>query len=101
MKKWYPEEWKFEIRVLAVKPDNNPRRCRMGLEVGDMFFCTYECPAGFCSKSLLKLFPIFEAVRSGGDLRLLGGSTKTEMNLLCPDGVVEFEIKGIRMSSKT
>ena len=64
----------------------------MGFEYGDKFECSYDCPSNFCSKSMLKVFPIFEAVRSGGDLLNLGGKTPKEMDIVCPDGVVKFRI---------
>jgi uncharacterized repeat protein (TIGR04076 family) len=68
MKRWYTEEYYFKIKVLSVKPDNKPEKhCRNGFETDDEFFCDYGCPEGFCSKSMLKLFPLMEAVRSGGD----------------------------------
>ena len=92
MKKWYSEEWSFTTQVLAVGSKDSHRDCRMGLEPGDSFTCAYECPQGFCSKSMLKVFPIFEAVRSGGDLRNLGGTAANEITTTCPDGVVKFRI---------
>ena len=64
----------------------------MGFECGDTFECTYECPSNFCSKSMLKVFPVFEAVRSGGSLVNLGGKKPDEMDMVCPDGVVKFKI---------
>ncbi|MDF2686279.1 MAG: GCN5-related N-acetyltransferase, partial [Clostridia bacterium] len=95
MKRWYTEEYSFKITVLAVKPDNRPERhCRNGHEVGDEFFCEYGCPSGFCSKSMFKLFPLMEAVRSGGDLRKLGGIERSIMEFGCPDGVVRFRLEG-------
>jgi uncharacterized repeat protein (TIGR04076 family) len=92
MKKWYRENWRFRIDVLSVGADDKPTNCRMGFELGDAFECTYECPSGFCSKSMLKLFPVFEAVRSGGDLTNLGGDGPAEMRVVCPDGVVMFRL---------
>lgn len=68
MKIWYEETWKFKITVLSIKPDNNPRgHCRNGHETGDEYTCFYDCPGGFCSKSMLKAFPLMEAIRSGGE----------------------------------
>jgi len=63
--------------LLTIKPDNkSENHCRNGHEVGDEFYCEYACLDNFCSKSMLKLFPLMEAVRSGGDLRNLGGKDK-------------------------
>ena len=99
MKRWYPEEWSFTTVVISVGSEDKPEECRMGFEPGDSFSCTYECPVGFCSKSMLKLFPIFEAVRSGGDLRNLGGSATHEMTVCCPDGVVRFGVTAEKTSA--
>ena len=58
----------------------------------------YGCPDGFCSKSMSKLFPLMEAVRSGGDLsNLLAGASKHSGAFTCPDGVVTFRLESIRM----
>jgi len=37
-----------------------------------------------------------EAVRSGGDLRNIGGSGKHVMEFDCPDGVVRFKLEAIK-----
>ena len=100
MKKWYPEDWLFRIEVIGVGKNNAATECRMGFEPGDAFECAYECPTGFCSKSMLKVFPIFEAVRSGGDLRNLGGSGPLTMTLVCPDGVVRYRITASRTNTE-
>ena len=84
-------------RSPAVGTDNKPTNCRMGYEPGDSFTCQYGCPEDFCSKSIMKVFPIFEAVRSEGDLRNLGGSGKHKIDIVCPDGVVKFRISAKRV----
>ena len=43
---------------------------------------------------VIKLFPVLEIIRNGGDLQNLGGSAPTETKLLCPDGVVVFHVAG-------
>lgn len=48
MKKWITEDWEFDIIVTKGKAEN----CRMGFEAGDKFLCKYECPAGFCPKTI-------------------------------------------------
>lgn len=94
MKKWYKEDYRFTITVISVGPDGRPERCRNGHEVGDAYTCEYGCPAGFCSKSMAKLFPLMEAVRSGGDLsRLLYKASKHSGRFTCPDGVVTFALE--------
>lgn len=58
MKKWYDEEYEWEIEVIGFNKDNEePERfCRNGEEIGDKDTCTYGCPVneqgqGICSKS--------------------------------------------------
>lgn len=38
------------------------------------------------------MFPIMEAVRSGGDLENMGGDSKYSRVLMCPDGCVLFRM---------
>ena len=38
------------------------------------------------------MFPIMEAVRSGGDLRNIGGERKYTKTIVCPDGCVIFKM---------
>ncbi|MEN6355523.1 MAG: TIGR04076 family protein [Armatimonadota bacterium] len=92
MRKWYKEDWKFTITVLKVGDDNRAERCRLGFEPGDAFTSTYECPAHFCPKSMMIAYPLMTAVRSGGDLRELGGKTADSIDFPCPDGVVHFRL---------
>ncbi len=88
MKKWYDEEYEFEIEVTGfLRGDRTERYCRNGEEVGDRYACTYGCPVnqdgqGICSKTMLQLFPLMEAVRSGGDLTNVGGSSRY-VKILC------------------
>lgn len=80
MKKWYDEEYRWIIEVIGYLRGDGPERvCRNGEEVGDVYTCTYGCPVnaegqGICSKVMMVLFPVMEAVRSGGDLQNIGGS---------------------------
>lgn len=98
MKKWYPEEYEWEIEVTGFLRGNDPQGyCRNGEEIGDKYTCTYGCPVnaqgqGICSKVMLLMFPIMEAVRSGGDLENLGGSGPYTKDLVCPDGCVLFRM---------
>jgi uncharacterized repeat protein (TIGR04076 family) len=92
MHAWYREQWEFEITVLAVGKKNRPEECRLGLEQGDRFQSTYGCPSGLCPKTMMKAFPLTEAVRSGGDLRALGGDTALSLDFICPDAVVRFRL---------
>ena len=64
MKKWYDEEYEFEIEVIGfLRGDHTERYCRNGEEVGDKYTCTYGCPVntegqGICSKVMMIMFPI-------------------------------------------
>ena len=100
MKKWYPEDWLFKIEVLRVGKEGKAEECRLGLEPGDTFECTYETPGGFCPTSFIKIFPSLEVVRCGGDLRNLGGSQPNEITCLCPDSGVLFRITGTQRSEQ-
>ena len=82
MKKWYDEEYEFTVEVTGfLHGDHTERYCRNGEEVGDRYSCTYGCPVnqdgyGICSKTMMMLYPLMEAVRSGGDLTKVGGDEK-------------------------
>jgi len=41
---------------------------------------------------MMIMFPIMEAVRSGGDLENIGGSSKYRKEIVCPDGCVMFRL---------
>lgn len=43
-------------------------------------------------KVMMMLYPIMEAVRSGGDLENIGGCGKYCKNIVCPDGCVLFRL---------
>lgn len=106
MKKWYSEDYEFTIEVVGVSPGGETENhCRNGDEIGDVYKCTYDCPVnqfghGFCSKSMLLLFPMLETVRGGGDLRMIGGFSPNEnvpdsplvKEFVCPDGVVTYRL---------
>ncbi|HIW73602.1 MAG TPA: TIGR04076 family protein [Firmicutes bacterium] len=98
MKKWFDEEYEFQVEVTGfLRGDSTVRYCRNGEEVGDTYTCTYGCPVnadgqGICSKTMLLLFPIMEAVRSGGDLERIGGADRYSKDVVCPDGCVMFRL---------
>lgn len=98
MKKWYPEDWTFEIEVIGYTRGDRPEGyCRNGEEIGDVYRCGYGCPVnqageGLCSKTMLLLFPMLEAVRSGGSLENLGGEGRLVRTFVCPDGCVRFRL---------
>ena len=98
MEKWYQEEYTWTVEVIGYLRGNTPEGyCRNGEEIGDRYTCTYGCPVnqagqGICSKVMGTLFPLMEAVRSGGDLRNVGGSGKYTKDVVCPDGCVIFRL---------
>lgn len=53
-----------------------------------------------CPKVILMLYPLNEAVRSGGDLRNTGGSDMYVKDIVCPDGCVMFRLAAKRLSGK-
>lgn len=98
MKKWYAEEYEFEIEVVGfLRGERTERYCRNGEEVGDKYTCTYGCPVnadgqGICSKVMMVMFPVMEAVRSGGNLENIGGKSQYSKTIVCPDGCVIFRL---------
>ena len=45
MKKWYAEEYEFQIEVTGFLRGNSTEHyCRNGEEIGDTYTCTYGCP---------------------------------------------------------
>lgn len=96
MRRFIKEDCTFKISVIAGKDNNGIIDCRNGHEIGDTYTCEYGCPKDFCQKSMLKVFPIMEAARVGGDLRNLGGNTENSIDFCCPDGVVVFRLEVIK-----
>ena len=98
MKKWYDEEYKFSLEVTGfLRGDHTEHLCRNGEEIGDKYICTYGCPVneqgyGICSKMMQLLYADMQAVRSGGDLTLVGGTEANAKDYVCPDGCVCFRM---------
>ena len=46
------------------------------------------------------LYPLMEAIRSGGDLRNVGGSDKHVKDIVCPDGCVMFRLTARRFGGE-
>ena len=55
---------------------------------------------GICSKAMLLMFPIMEAVRSGGIPERIGGSGPCTKAAVCPDGNVIFRLKAARTETE-
>ena len=89
MKKWVIEDWEFELRAIEGKAAD----CRLGIEKGDIFIFSYECPAGICPRVMQELFTWCEVIRCGGDFTYRGMKEKYEMYLPCPCGSVKFHLK--------
>lgn len=106
MKKWFDEEYEWEIDVVGYLRGNKAERyCRNGEEIGDKYTCTYGCPVnkdgqGICSKTMTVMFPIMESVRSGGDLENIGGDSKYSKVVVCPDGCVMFRMTAKKIGDK-
>ncbi len=100
MKKFVTEDTSFTLTVIGGKTNaQGALDCRNGHEIGDRYVCEYGCPDGFCQKCMLKAFPLMEAVRSGGDLRQLGGEGRNAITFCCPDGAVLFRLDATRKGS--
>lgn len=105
MKKWFDEEYKWEIEVVSFLQGNKTENyCRNGEEIGDKYTCTYGCPVnknglGICSKAMIVMFPIMEAVRSGGNLKNIGGSSEYSKDVVCPDGCVVFRMTAKKLNN--
>lgn len=105
MNKWFDEEYEFTITVGGFLRGNKTEHyCRNGEEIGDEYKCTYGCPVnkdgyGICSKTMMMLYPVMEAIRSGGDLVRIGGGSRYEKDIVCPDGCVLFHLKAEKKSN--
>ncbi len=106
MKKWLDEEYEFEIEVTGfLRGERTENYCRNGEEIGDKYTCTYGCPVnaqgqGICPKVMLVLYPLMEAIRSGGDLENVGGDGKYSKTVVCPDGCVIFRLSAKKLGNE-
>ena len=106
MKKWYDEEYEWKIEVIGfLRGDHTENYCRNGEEIGDIYTCTNGCPVnqqgqGICSKCMTVMFPIMEAVRSGGNLENIGGDSRLSKTIVCPDGCVLFRLTAKPLGNK-
>lgn len=88
MRKWLQEDWEFTLTVTSGRAE----QCRIGMEAGDSFTCRYECPGGFCPKTMGILYTYCEVVRCGGDFRLRGSKEPYELDFCCADGVLGLHL---------
>ena len=89
MKKWVVEDWEFELTAIEGKAGH----CRLGLEKGDKFTFTHECPAGMCPRVMEQVYTWCEVIRCGGDFTYRGSKEKYGMNLVCPCKSIHFHLK--------
>ena len=92
MKKWLDEGYEFEVTGY-LRGNKAEGLCRNEEEIGDRYLCTYGCPVnqegyGICPKVMLMLYPLMEAVRSGGVLKKVDGFDMYVKDIVCPDGCV-------------
>ena len=76
-------------------PEGRARDCRLGIEKGDKFVFSYECPAGICPRVMTELFTWCEVIRCGGDFTYRGAKEKYEMDISCPCGSINFQLRAI------
>ena len=48
---------------------------------------------------MMVMFPVMEAVRSGGDLENIGGDGKYTKTIVCPDGCVMFRLTAKKLGN--
>lgn len=89
MKKWVVEDWQFELTAT----DGKAADCRIGIEKGDKYVFSYECPAGMCPRVMNELFTWCEVIRCGGDFTYRGMKEKYEMDFFCPCQSLRFHLK--------
>ena len=88
MKKWIAEDWEFSVTVVS----GNAGECRLGMERGDLFFCQYEVPTGFCPKTMQVLYTLCEIIRCGGSFKDRGSNQDYEIDFSCADGPIQFHL---------
>lgn len=84
------EKWKepttFEVEVVEAK------YCRAGHNQGEKFTFAWNTPEGLCGEAFVGMYPVLCALRTGGDMRLLGSEEKHTRVYTCPSRVVKFRI---------
>ena len=49
---------------------------------------------------MMIMFPVMEAVRSGGNLENIGGRDKFSKDIVCPDGCVLFRLTARKLGNE-
>ena len=91
MRKWIVEDWQFELTAIKGRAAD----CRLGIEAGDKFVFSYECPEGICPRTMIEVFTWCEVIRCGGDFTYRGMQEKYEMDITCPCNSIVFRLKAI------
>ena len=89
MQQSYFENWEFNITV----KEGIAESCRMGFETGDRFICKYECPSGFCPKTMPVLYTLCEIIRCGGDYTFKDSKDKYKIDFPCADSCMIFHLE--------
>lgn len=88
MRKWVVEDWEFEL----IAAEGSAEQCRAGIEKGDKFIFSYECPEGMCPRVMTQLYTWCEIIRCCGDFTYRGNN-KYERPIICPCGCIRFTLK--------
>jgi uncharacterized repeat protein (TIGR04076 family) len=87
--------WKEPVRyqVTVVKEGY----CRANHKEGESFDFMWNTPAGLCAESFVGMYPILHSLRTHGDMRELGDSTRSPVRNVriytCPSRVIQFRIE--------
>ncbi|MBU7013376.1 MAG: TIGR04076 family protein [Theionarchaea archaeon] len=85
--KLWKEPIKFEVEILEVAS-----ACRAQHEKGQTFTFDWNTPKGICGESFAGMYPILFALRTGGDMQMLGSPNRNSRVYTCPSRVVKFRI---------
>ena len=95
MKKWYDEEYEFQVEVTGfLRGDHTERYCRNGEEVGDRYTCTMAARSIRTGRGSAPrpcyCFPPHGGRPKRRRLENVGGSGPYCKDIVCPDGCVLF-----------
>ena len=87
----WKEPIKFEVTVVK------DGYCRANHKQGETFEFMWNTPAGVCAESFVGMYPILHSLRTHGDMRELGDSTRGPARNVriytCPSRVIQFRIE--------
>jgi uncharacterized repeat protein (TIGR04076 family) len=71
--------------------------CRANHKQGETFEFMWNTPEGLCGEAFVGMYPILHSLRTHGDMRELGDSTRSPSRNIriytCPSRVVQFRIE--------